>query len=248
VDSGVEWDRGVLKTAGKDIDFVSLHWNTGGTTEASGFKNLDNGKLLAAPHDELPQIVSMLVDLFQKYCGDNAKNMQMLVTGLGPKPFINIPDEVVPGLFATDAYLNLIEDGTANIDWTELHKGGFLDAKNKPGSIYFGLQMVHYLMNFNESVVAASSSNPLVSAHAARHANGSVTVMLINKDPKTVATVKVNISGAKLSNNGMRFDFGAGNQPTDNIIAGNPVEDVGNSFSVSVPPYTISDVLIQQAK
>jgi hypothetical protein len=84
-DSGLEWDRGVLKAAGKDVDFVSLHWNTGATTESSGFKNLDNGKLLAAPHDELPQIVTGLVDLFQKYCGENAHNMQMLVTAMGPE-------------------------------------------------------------------------------------------------------------------------------------------------------------------
>jgi len=247
-DSGLDWDRSVLKTAGKDIDFVSLHWNTGPTTEASNWKDLDNAKLLAATHDELPQIVAALLDLFQKYCGQNAQNMQMLVTAMGPKTYINITDQLVPGLFATDAYLNLIEDGTANIDWTELHKGGFLDDKNKPGSIYFGLQMVHYLMNFNEPVVATSSSHPLLGVHAAKHQNGSVTVMLINKDPKNVATVKVTVNGAKLANNGMRFDYGKGNQPSDNIIAGNPMADIGNSFTVTVPPYTISDVLIPQAK
>jgi len=247
-DSGVDWDRGVLKATGKDIDFVSIHWNTGGTTPDSGWKNLDNGKLLAAPYDELPQVVNGLIELFQKYCGENAKNMQMLVSGMGPKPYVNVTDEIVPGLFATDAYLNLIEDGTANIDWTELHKGGFLDERNKPGSAYFGLQMVHYLMNFNEQVVTASSSNRMVSVHAARHTNGSVTVMLINKDPKSVATVKVNVSGVKLANNGMRFDYGPKNQPSDNIIEGNPISDVGNTFSVTVPPYTVSDLLIQQAK
>jgi alpha-L-arabinofuranosidase len=247
-DSAMDWDRGVLKTAGKDIDFVSLHWNTGGTTEDSNYKNLDNPKLLAAPRDELPKVVGALLDLFQKYCGENTKNMQMLVTSMGPKPYIILTDELVPGLFATDAYLNLMEDGTANIDWTELHKGGFLDEKNKPGSIYFGLQMVHYLMNFNEPVVAASSSHPLLSVHAARHQNGSVTVMLINKDPKNVATVKITVSGAKLASNGMRFDYGKGNQPSDNIIAGNPITDVGNTFTLTVPPYTISDVLIPQAK
>lgn len=67
VDSGLEWDRGVLKTAGKDIDFVSLHWNTGPTTEASNFQALDNAKLLTATHDELPRIIAGLLDLFQKY-------------------------------------------------------------------------------------------------------------------------------------------------------------------------------------
>src|SRR5258708_3000392 len=245
-DSGLEWDRGVLKTAGKDIDFVSLHWNTGPTTEESNFQLLDSAKLLTTPRDELPPIIAGLIDLFKKYCGNQFP--QMLVTAMGPKSYVKIPDELVPGLFATDAYMTLVEDGTANIDWTELHKGGFLDEKNKPGSIYFGLQMIHYLMNFNEPVVAAASSNPLLAVHAAKHQNGSVTVMLINKDPRNAATVKINVNGVKLANNGMRFDYGKANQPSENIIDGNPIADIGNSFSITVPPYTISDVLIPQAK
>jgi hypothetical protein len=103
-------------------------------------------------------------------------------------------------------------------------------------------------MNFNEPVVATSTSNPLLTVHAAKHQNGSVTVMLMNKDPKNVATVKVTINGAKLAGSGMRFDYGKSNQPSENIIDGNPIADVGNAFTITVPPYTVSDILIPQAK
>jgi hypothetical protein len=48
----------------------------------------------------------------------------------------------------------------------------------------------------------------------------------------------------KVANSGVRFDFGSSNPPTDNVIAQNEIEEVGNSFTVTVPAYTISDMLI----
>jgi hypothetical protein len=243
-DSGMEWDRGVMKTVCKDIDFVSLHWYTGDTTSASGYKDLNNLGLLTAPETELPKVMTGIVDLYQKYCGQNAQNMQLLVTGVAVKPYIKIPDPVVAGLFATDAYLNLMLYGAVNVDWTELQSGGFLDDKMQPGSAYYGMQMVHFLMNLREPLVATTSSNALLSAYAAKHANEGVTLMLINKDPKNTATVKVNISGAKLATSGMRFDYGKANPPSDNTVQGNPIDNVGNSFTVTVPPYTVSNILM----
>lgn len=247
-DSGLDWDRNVLQVAGKDIDFVAFHWNTGNTTQSSGFKELDNPSLLSAPRDELPGILSALLDLFQKYCGSNMQNMQLLVTDVGPKSYIKINDPLVVGLFAADAYLTLIESGAANIDWLALHGGNFLDDNNKPGSAYFGLQMIHNLMNFNETIVAAGSSHALLSVHAASHKNGSLSMMLVNKDSKNNATVKVTVTGGKLAGPGMRFDYGRSNPPGDKAIAGTQIDDVGNNFTVTIPAYTVTDILIPQAR
>jgi hypothetical protein len=247
-DSGLDWDRNVLQVAGKDIDFVALHWNTGNTTETSGWKELDNAGLLNAPHDELPAIAAGLLDLFHKYCGQNVQNIQLLVTDVGPRAFIKVTDESVVGLFAADAYLSSIETGAANIDWSDLHNGTFLSDQNKPGSVYFGLQMTHNLMNFNESLVMATSSHSLLSAHAASHKNGSLSLMLINKDPKNAATVKVTVEGGKLAGPGMRFDYGKSSPVADKAVAGNQIDDVGNNFTVTIPPYTITDLLIPPAK
>jgi len=246
-DSGLDWDRNVLQVAGKEIDFVALHWNNGNTTAASNWQSLDNAGLLAATRDELPKIIAALLDLFQKYCGQNIQNMQLLTTDVGPKPYIKVSDPNVVGLFAADAYLNLIEDGAANIDWSDLHSGSFLDDKNKPGSAYFGLQMIHNLMNFNETLVSAGSSHGLLSVHAASHKNGSVSLMFINKDAKNNAIVKVTVNGGKLAGPGMRFDYGKNNAPADKTIAGTQIEDVGNNFTVTVPAYTATVLLIPKA-
>lgn len=245
---GTDWDKGVLTTACSDIDFVTLRWYAGDTTEESGWKNLDNYKLLAAPQDPLRQILMPLADLIQKSCGQRARNIHIAFTEIAPIPYAKVTEEVVPGLFAADLYPSLVEYGVINADWAELHDGGFLDEHNKPGAAYFGMQMVHAMMSFNDPVLAASSSSSMLSVHAARRADSSLGVMLINKDPKNATTVKVSVSGANLAAKGVRFDYGKTNPPDGVSVTGRPMEGVGNSFSVAMPPFTATVVVIPKGQ
>ena len=156
-DAGVDWDKNVLAVAGKSIDFAALHWYTGDTTESSHWQSLDNTKTLLEPEEGWPKILSALGDLIQKNCGPNAGNMQVLVTELGIKSYIKIPDPIVPALFTADAYTTLLSVAP-NIDWNEMrNKSGFLDDDNKAGPIYFALQMVRQAADRNDKVVATTS-------------------------------------------------------------------------------------------
>ena len=246
----LDWDKGVLSVAGNDMDFVTLHWYAGATTEASGWKDLDSYALLGAPQDQLRPIMAGLADLLQKYCGANARTKQFAFTELGPLPFAKVPEseEIVTGLFAADAYPSLVEYGAVNIDWSELHNNSFLSQRNTPGPAYFGMQMVHAMLNFNDPMILASSNSSMLSVHAAKHQDGSLGLMLINKDPKNGTTVKVTVSGAKLASSGMRFDYGKTNLPSGNSVEGKPTAEVGVSFSVTMPPYTVTTLQIPKAQ
>jgi len=246
-DAGIDWDKNVLKIAGKDIDFVSLHWYAADTTEASHFKDLDNAKTLMKPEDELPNILSALVDLLRKFAGQNAQNIQLLVTEFGVRPWANITDEVVPTLFATDAYATLVEDGVANIDWASLHKT-FLSDEDKPGPVYFATQLMRRMADLNDTIVTTGSSNPLLAAHAAVRNDGSVGIMLINKDPKNDAVVKITVGGAKLADTGTRYDYGKSNRASQYAIPGVAAANLGNNFTVTVPSYTAAVLVIPKAK
>ena len=247
-DAGLDWDRNVLKVAGKDIDFVALHWYTAATTEASGWKEIDNTGTLLKTQDELPKVMAGLLDLFQKYCGQNTQNMQLLVTEFGITPWVKVKDEVLSALFAADAYATLVEDGAANIDWAEIHKNGYLIDENKPGPAYFAPQMIRQMANLNDKIVTAASSNALLAVHASLRSDGSLGVMFINKDPKNNATVKVTVTGANLAAKGNRFDFGKSNPASQYAVAGVPADGLGNSFTVTVPSYTITDLVIPKAQ
>ncbi len=245
-DSGIDWDKGVLAAGCKDTDFVSLHWYTGDTTEASHWQGLDNAKTLLEPQQGFPKVLSALLDMFKKYCGQNMP--QVLVTELGLKSYIKIPDPIVPALFAADAYTTLAEDGIANIDWSDMRNGGFLDDSDKPGPIYFALQLIRQAAAPNDNLVAATTSNPLLSVHAFSRADGKVAIMLINKDGKNNATVKITVSGANLAASGTRFDYGKNNAATQYMVPGVAATGLGNSFTVTVPSFTITDLVIPKAQ
>jgi len=245
---GLDWDKGVLSTAGNEIDFVTLHWYPGDTTEESGWKNLDNYKLLAAPQDQLRQMLASLLEQLQKYCGQHARTMQVALTELAPMPYAKVMDEVVPGLFAADVFPSLVEYGVINVDWAELHAGGFLDDHNKPGAAFFGMQMVHAMMNYNDAMLTASSNSSMLSVHAAKRADGSLGLMLINKDPKSSTTVKVSVNGANLAAKGVRFDYGKTNPPDGVSVTGKPMEGAGSSFSVAMPPFTATVIVIPKGQ
>lgn len=246
-DAGIDWDKRVLAVAGKDIDFVSLHWYTGDTTESSHWQSLDNAKTLQEPEQGWPKILTALSDLIQKNCGANAGKIQVLVTELGIKSYIKIPDPIVTALFAADAYATLAPT-TPNIDWSEMRKGGFLDDDNKPGPVYFGLQMVRWAAAPNDNTVAATTSNPLLSVHAFARQDGKIAIMLINKDGKNSATVKITVSGANLAAAGQRFDYGKTNPATQYTVPPAAATGLGGSFTVTVPAFTVTDLVIPKAQ
>jgi hypothetical protein len=239
----VDWNPAVMAECGAVVDFVILHWYTGGLLPPD-WRNLDEASLLRAPQEELPKIGIGLVELFHKYAGEKASKMQFIVSETGPRPNAKVTTPLTLGLFAADASASLMEMGAANIDWLELHANYFLSDKNVQGPSYYGIQMVHLLANINDQLVEAKSNNCLLTAHAAKHADGSLVVMLINKSPKEKSTVKLQIAGAKLAAEGLRFDWGQ-NSPTDKYpVTREPITGIGNSLSVVIPPYTITNIVI----
>ena len=76
--------------------------------------------------------------------------------------------------------------------------------------------------------------------------------MLINLNSSNTIPTTVNISGPALASSGTRYQFGltnfiGANDYPSYPVSTNTVSGLGNSFTVSVPPYTIIDLLIPQA-
>jgi hypothetical protein len=108
--------------------------------------------------------------------------------------------------------------------------------------------LVRRLADLNEQIVTAASSNALLSVHASVHKDGSVGIMLINKDPTNSAAVKVSISGSKLAQAGTRYDFGKGKSAKDYAVAAVTASELGNEFTVSAPSYTVTVLVIPKAQ
>jgi hypothetical protein len=72
--------------------------------------------------------------------------------------------------------------------------------------------------------------------------------MLVNKDPSNRATVKVVINGAQTQATGIRFDYGTEQTKSKSGPVKSELKMTGSSGVVNVPPYSIVDLLIPQAK
>jgi hypothetical protein len=242
------WNDGVLKTACQDMDFVSLHWHPGTKTLPPDWKLLDEPVLLSSPEDQLPKTVSELLYLYKKDC-PAGHNPRVAFTEVSPSTWAKLERPVASALFAADTYALLAEMGTISTDWSQLRENNLLTDDNKPLPAYYGLQMLHIVaFEPGDSFVYASSNNPSIASYATRRRNGLYGVILINKDPKNAADVKVTLNGAQTASSGMRFEYGPQQSKENAPVARTSVNGMGNSFTVAVPAYSIVDILVPKAQ
>ncbi|WP_034591010.1 cellulose binding domain-containing protein [Hamadaea tsunoensis] len=204
----MDWNHTVLSIAGTKIDFVVVHHYPNSTSQAD---------LLTKPQAEIPGMASTLRSLISQYAGANAANVGIAVTEANANAY---KDTSPNGLFAPDEYLTWLENGAFTLDWWDMHNGtdcskvttvegvsdyddgGMLSsgascepALNTPFAPYYGTQMITKLARPGDTLVPATSSTALISAHAAKKANGDVDLMLVNKDPGNDYTVNLSYNG-----------------------------------------------------
>jgi hypothetical protein len=235
-----DWNNTVLSIVGGKADFGIIHWYP---TSKSATENL--GK----PSAEIPTMTSSLRSLYAKY---NAANMGIAVTEMNAA---YQDDSATAGLFAADSYLTWWENGVFNTDWWQLRNGN--DGKtstnddgttnyNEAGIVsvggngappvdtpfptYYGLTLAGRIGAPGDTLVAASSNNPQLIAHAVKTASGGVNVLLINEDLNN--STAVSLSG--ISAGGVTVEQW---KKGDSRISSTTQASAG---SITVPPYSLT--------
>jgi hypothetical protein len=248
---GVGFDTGnstynsqLLGVCGSVVDFVIIHYYPSGT-----------GTNLLSQSTQIPSMVNNTYTQLTNIVGaTHASQMQIAVTETGAG---NNTGPVV-SLFAADNYLTWLENGVANVDYQEFHSDILLEypsapyTNQQPAHAYYGVQMTHLLANVGDTLLKATSDFGELHVHATARQDGKVGVMLMNMDPVTTSSVTVNISGATLASSGTWYQFGLTNFISTNDVPtwpvySNTVSGLGNQFTVSVPPYTMIDLIIPSA-
>jgi hypothetical protein len=130
-----------------------------------------------------------------------------------------------------------------------LHHPSFLNDSNQPGPAYYGIQMLHIVaFRPGDEFVTASSSNFQLAAHATRRTDGSLGILLINKNANSAVDVRIKIDGGSFATAGLRFDYSQETLKAAGQVAKSPVKDLGATFTVSVPAYAITDIVIPKAQ
>jgi hypothetical protein len=265
----MDWNSNVLAQCGSVIDFVVVHWypQDPGTESDS---NLLGAPQKGIPNrsSSIAGMASKLKSLIAQYGGSNAANIQILVTETNS--VTSNPGKqtlsIVNAMFIADDMLTWLENGATNVDVWGLHNGatsgntssslygaatygdyGVLSnglsgepAANTPFPTYYGLQMMSLLGKAGDVLVSASSSNSLLSTHAVRQANGSLALILINKDPSNTINANVSLSGFTPSGTGTVYAYTS----AGNGVASTNVSGQGASFSIAAPPYSLTTIVL----
>jgi hypothetical protein len=207
----MDWNQTVLSIAGSAIDFAIVHYYPSPSSAASA---------LQTP-EQLPGELAQLRQEIDQYAGANGPNIGIAMTETDS----NYDMDTQPGaLYAADTYFTALENGAFTVDWWDTRNGegtvstapdGATDygdegifssgncnssnvcepPLNTPFPTYYAISMLSKVALPGDTLVRAASDNPLVAVHAARNANGDLSVELINKDPSNAYTVSLNYAG-----------------------------------------------------
>ena len=247
---GKNWNANVLKAACASMDFAAVSFVEGGATLSPDYKRMnENELLLSALATDYQALTHDLLDKYKKFC-PAGKTPPLAVTNMGVQTWPKVDKPVAIGLFAADAMATLIEAGAYTVVWSPAHSVHFLDSDNNaPKPAYYGLRLLHLIApKAGDSFVTATSQLPTLAVHAVKRADGGLGLLFINKDLQQSVTVKVSIAGFNVGTKGTRYDYGQESVKNNAGVAESPIDNLGSSFTIQIPLYSMSAVVIPKAQ
>jgi hypothetical protein len=140
----------------------------------------------------------------------------------------------------------LIERGAYTVQWSPIHAASptFLDNSNQPQPAYYGIKLLHQVARVGDTFIAASSAMGTLAVHAVKKRDGGLGLMLINRDPNQSISATVTVDGYNFAAKGTRYDWGKPGSDAGKGITEAPIENLGGTFTVVVPRYSITAIVI----
>jgi hypothetical protein len=248
------WNQVVLSIAGPSVDFGIIHWYPGG----------ESGPEVLPKTNRIPEAVRLVREQARRYAG---KELGIAMTelntsyGRNTQPGALFAADAYATLLANGVFTvdwwnvhNGIERVSTIAGQPDFHDFGLLSSGtcagtgdsavcepplNTPFAPYHALAVLSRFAGPGDQVVGASASDPLVKAHAARHTDGGLAVLLVNQDPDAAKTVALSYAGYTPASGAQVLTYGNG----DTAVTTAP----GAARSVTLPPYSLTAVLLRPA-
>lgn len=263
-----DWNANVLAQCGSVIDFVIVHWYP-----QEPWTESDAGLLAAPQNATrgVAAMATKLKALIRQYGGARAANIEIMITETNSVTFNPGKQtlSIVNAMFVADNMLSWVENGASSVDVWGLHNGavwgnaspslfgsatygdyGVLSngqsgepAANTPFPTYYGMQMASLVGKAGDTLVATSSNNGLLTTHAVRQKNGSLALLLINKDRNNTINANVALSGFAPSGAGTIYSY----TPASNGVTSTNVSGRGTNFSIATQPYSLTVIVLAGA-
>lgn len=221
---------------------------------------------------DIPTMMTAVRAQLARYCGARADAVQIMVTETNSVSYNPGKQTTSPvnALFLADQMMTWFENGAANVDWWTIHNSPFdgnssdslygsysfgdygvlsrgltsangvvEPAANTPFPTYYGLSLVSELAGHPQAtMLKTESTSKLVSVHATVRGGGGVHVMLTNKDPSVANNVTVKLAGVTTRGVATVHSYAA----TSAAIAVSTTPVRGSSFTISLPPYSLTTI------
>ena len=261
---GKNWNAGVLKAACSSMDFsAAAFWE--GNTQPATTDTMDEEDLVTLARDPMDptryfpggnrlhydfgQLVHDLVEKYKKFCPSNHQP-PLAITSLGIAQWLPYKNPAAAALFSADAVTMLLENGAYTVVWSPIHapSPSFLDEKNQPQPAYYGIKLIHQVALPGDAFVNAVSQMDSLKVHAVKRRDGGLGLLLINDDLARSTAVTVSVNGYAYATKGTRYDYGKLTIDAGKTITEAPIENLGPTFTVEVPRYGITAIVIPKGQ
>lgn len=242
-----DWNDKVLRASCKAIDFETIEIQPL-SLRPPDWTTFNEADLLATTRNRIGEILGTLIELDKHDCpSGHLPRIGFSSASLPGWPHLD--HGAFPALWVADTYAVLIETGSESVAWSEMHGDSMFSADGKKfGPAFMGMAMLHIVArNPGDVFVKADSNSSTVAVHAVRRRDGYLGLMLINEDPGGDATVTVQITGGNVAAKGRRIDWGQQQQKAGAQFAQSAIDGLGSTFTVTVPAYTVTDILVPLA-
>ena len=266
---GKNWNAQMLKAACGSMDFAAAaFWEA--KAAPPDWNWVDENDLISNARDPMNkdrnftgvnaieydyrQLGNDLLDKYKKLCPPNHQP-QLAVTSLGLPAWLPFKSSAsVGGIFAAEAYAKLLERGTYTVEWVPVHgptgasNPSFLDSDNKPQPAYYGIKFLHQMAQPGDIFVNASTDAENLAVYATKRRNGGLGLLLINKDTMRAVVATITVNGYNYAAKGTRYDYGKTTDEQGKMIKESAVDNLGATFTVEVPRYSMTEVVVPKAE
>jgi hypothetical protein len=258
-----------LKSLGVTPDFAIYHnypQNPGGESDAGLLSSTTDWA--AAASDLRTQI--------DDYMGSNGTNIELVCTennSVSSEPGKQSVS-LVNGLYKVDSLAQLMQTEFNGLFWWALRNGGETDGNmsstlygwreygdygvvsngySNPYPTYYTTELMTHFVQTGDTVLTAASGYSLLPVYAVRRQNGSLTVLVINKDPVNTLNGQVSVASFTPASSGTVYSYGipqdtaAENGSGSTNVAQTNISVAGTNISYAFPPYSATVLALSPA-
>ena len=205
-----------LKNLGLTPDFAIYHFYPESTPTNWAPNSTDSDPLLLQAAVNWKNDAADLRQQITDYFGPTGTNIELVCTennsdsgAMGRQS-----TSIVNALYLADSSSQIMKTEFNSYVWWDLHNStdtqgtfdptlygwrsngdfGLLDGANDPYPTFYAEKLLQYFARPGDSVLAAFSDYPLLSAYAIRRTNGALTLLVINKDGTTNFNAQISLT------------------------------------------------------